>query len=176
MMLQNLIFSYFGCKVKQNLCYFQIFSTKKHVIQHKSDINHFIYPKKQSYINKLSLTLLHMKRIVLITGGQRSGKSVQAEKMALSLTDRPVYLGTAMDEHRGGEIPEPPRCHGTCGGGGLHHAVVHQFLLQAGRARMGTAHGGGCPEGNRRGVRPVHQPGCHVHLRDQRDWERRGEC
>ena len=36
-----------------------------------------------------------MKRIVLITGGQRSGKSVQAEKMALSLTDRPVYLATA---------------------------------------------------------------------------------
>lgn len=95
MMLQNLIFSYFGCKVKQNPRYFQIFSTKKHVIQHKSDINHFIYPKKQSYINKLSLTLLHMKRIVLITGGQRSGKSVQAEKMALSLTDRPVYLATA---------------------------------------------------------------------------------
>ena len=36
-----------------------------------------------------------MKRIILITGGQRSGKSRYAEQMALSLTDRPVYLATA---------------------------------------------------------------------------------
>lgn len=36
-----------------------------------------------------------MKRIILITGGQRSGKSSQAEKMALQLTDHPVYVATA---------------------------------------------------------------------------------
>ena len=36
-----------------------------------------------------------MKRIVLITGGQRSGKSLQAEKMALGMSDSPVYLATA---------------------------------------------------------------------------------
>ena len=36
-----------------------------------------------------------MKKIILITGGQRSGKSVQAERLALSLTDRPVYMATA---------------------------------------------------------------------------------
>ena len=36
-----------------------------------------------------------MKKIILITGGQRSGKSREAERMALSLTDRPVYLATA---------------------------------------------------------------------------------
>ncbi len=36
-----------------------------------------------------------MKRIILITGGQRSGKSEQAEKLALSLTDHPVYVATA---------------------------------------------------------------------------------
>lgn len=36
-----------------------------------------------------------MKRIILITGGQRSGKSVYAEKMALSLSDAPVYIATA---------------------------------------------------------------------------------
>lgn len=36
-----------------------------------------------------------MKRIILITGGQRSGKSVYAEKLALSLSDKPVYLATA---------------------------------------------------------------------------------
>ena len=36
-----------------------------------------------------------MKKIILITGGQRSGKSREAERMALSLADRPVYLATA---------------------------------------------------------------------------------
>lgn len=36
-----------------------------------------------------------MKKIILITGGQRSGKSAFAEKMTLSLTDNPVYMATA---------------------------------------------------------------------------------
>ena len=36
-----------------------------------------------------------MKRIILITGGQRSGKSAQAEELALSLSGEPVYLATA---------------------------------------------------------------------------------
>jgi len=36
-----------------------------------------------------------MKRIILITGGQRSGKSCKAEALALSLTERPVYVATA---------------------------------------------------------------------------------
>ena len=36
-----------------------------------------------------------MKRIILITGGARSGKSTYAEKLALSLSPTPVYLATA---------------------------------------------------------------------------------
>ena len=36
-----------------------------------------------------------MKRIVLITGGQRSGKSSYAEQMALSWSANPVYMATA---------------------------------------------------------------------------------
>ena len=36
-----------------------------------------------------------MKRIILITGGARSGKSTHAEKLALSLSSNPVYLATA---------------------------------------------------------------------------------
>ena len=36
-----------------------------------------------------------MKRIILITGGQRSGKSSKAEELALQLSDNPVYLATA---------------------------------------------------------------------------------
>jgi adenosylcobinamide kinase/adenosylcobinamide-phosphate guanylyltransferase len=36
-----------------------------------------------------------MAHIILITGGQRSGKSTFAEQLALSLTDHPVYLATA---------------------------------------------------------------------------------
>ncbi|HJD93182.1 MULTISPECIES: bifunctional adenosylcobinamide kinase/adenosylcobinamide-phosphate guanylyltransferase [Bacteroides] len=44
-----------------------------------------------------------MKKICLITGGQRSGKSSYAEKIALSLSETPVYLATSRiwdDEHR----------------------------------------------------------------------------
>ena len=43
------------------------------------------------------------KRIILITGGQRSGKSSYAQKLALSLTNNPVYLATSAvwdEEHR----------------------------------------------------------------------------
>ena len=36
-----------------------------------------------------------MKRIILITGGQRSGKSKKAEELAMSLSDNPVYVATA---------------------------------------------------------------------------------
>ena len=36
-----------------------------------------------------------MKRIILITGGQRSGKSKKAEELALSLSANPVYVATA---------------------------------------------------------------------------------
>lgn len=37
----------------------------------------------------------NMKRIYLITGGERSGKSTYAEKLALSLSPHPVYMATA---------------------------------------------------------------------------------
>ncbi|MBO4906092.1 MAG: bifunctional adenosylcobinamide kinase/adenosylcobinamide-phosphate guanylyltransferase [Bacteroidaceae bacterium] len=36
-----------------------------------------------------------MKKIILITGGQRSGKSSYAEMLALSLSPNPIYLATA---------------------------------------------------------------------------------
>lgn len=36
-----------------------------------------------------------MSKIILITGGQRSGKSTYAEQMALKLSANPVYLATA---------------------------------------------------------------------------------
>lgn len=36
-----------------------------------------------------------MRRIILITGGQRSGKSTHAEKLALELSPCPVYVATA---------------------------------------------------------------------------------
>ena len=42
-------------------------------------------------------------KIILVTGGQRSGKSRYAQKLALSLTDNPVYLATSAvwdEEHR----------------------------------------------------------------------------
>lgn len=36
-----------------------------------------------------------MKKIILVTGGQRSGKSQYAERLALSLSSHPVYVATA---------------------------------------------------------------------------------
>ena len=36
-----------------------------------------------------------MKKIILITGGARSGKSTYAERLALSLSTNPVYMATA---------------------------------------------------------------------------------
>ena len=36
-----------------------------------------------------------MKRIIMITGGQRSGKSMYAEQLALSMSETPVYIATA---------------------------------------------------------------------------------
>lgn len=36
-----------------------------------------------------------MSKIILITGGQRSGKSRHAEELALSLAENPVYVATA---------------------------------------------------------------------------------
>lgn len=36
-----------------------------------------------------------MKRIILVTGGERSGKSSHAEALALRFSPRPVYMATA---------------------------------------------------------------------------------
>lgn len=36
-----------------------------------------------------------MNKLILITGGERSGKSTYAEQMALSLSENPVYVATA---------------------------------------------------------------------------------
>ncbi len=47
------------------------------------------------YVRIVFANFAQMKRIILITGGQRSGKSVYAEKMALALSDNPVYVATA---------------------------------------------------------------------------------
>ena len=43
-------------------------------------------------INRIFAT---MKKLILITGGQRSGKSMQAEKMALEMSPNPIYMATA---------------------------------------------------------------------------------
>ncbi len=50
-----------------------------------------------------------MRKLILITGGERSGKSTHAEHLALSLSPEPVYMATARvwdDEFR-----ERIRCH-----------------------------------------------------------------
>ena len=47
-----------------------------------------------------------MKRIILITGGQRSGKSSYAEKLALSLSSNPIYMATSRIKHQKRRGPE----------------------------------------------------------------------
>lgn len=57
-----------------------------------------------------------MKQIILVTGGQRSGKSTYAEQTALSMTKNPVYLATSriwdeefrqrVQKHKDGRGPE----------------------------------------------------------------------
>ncbi len=49
------------------------------------------------------------KRIILVTGGQRSGKSLFAERMAKSLSASPVYVATAHVEDE--EFRERVRIH-----------------------------------------------------------------
>lgn len=44
-----------------------------------------------------------MKKIILVTGGQRSGKSSYAQNLALSLCQNPIYMATSRiwdEEHR----------------------------------------------------------------------------
>lgn len=50
-----------------------------------------------------------MKRIILVTGGQRSGKSSFSERLALGLSPNPVYIATA--EVRDDEFRERVRIH-----------------------------------------------------------------
>lgn len=50
-----------------------------------------------------------MGKIILVTGGQRCGKSVFAENLALSLSPSPVYIATA--EVRDEEFRERVRIH-----------------------------------------------------------------
>ncbi|TCO95965.1 adenosylcobinamide kinase /adenosylcobinamide-phosphate guanylyltransferase [Bacteroides heparinolyticus] len=51
--------------------------------------------KNHIYLLHKSSRCSIMKRIILITGGSRSGKSTYAEKLALSLSPTPVYIATA---------------------------------------------------------------------------------
>jgi len=53
------------------------------------------FQRKEQFIEEFILILHFMSRIILITGGQRSGKSEKAEQLALTLSENPVYLATA---------------------------------------------------------------------------------
>ena len=55
-----------------------------------------------------------MRKIILITGGQRSGKSAYAEQLALSLSPRPVYVATAhvWDEEFRQRVEKHQACRG----------------------------------------------------------------
>ena len=89
-----------------------------------------------------------MTRVLLITGGQRSGKSQYAEQLALSLAPNPIYVATArvFDEefrqrvalHQARRGPQwtnierasPPRLLPARCIGRLPHVVGHQLFLR----------------------------------------------
>ena len=48
-----------------------------------------------NFAAKFKINIKMGKKIILITGGQRSGKSRLAEQLALNLADNPVYVATA---------------------------------------------------------------------------------
>lgn len=90
-----------------------------------------------------------MKRIILITGGARSGKSTYAEKLALKLSHSRLSChsthlgrrippegnpasgtpGTGMDKHRRAERTQPPPAGGTDRPDRLHHLMVYQLFF-----------------------------------------------
>lgn len=47
------------------------------------------------FIRRVYVIFASMRKIILITGGQRSGKSTYAEQLALSMSKNPVYIATA---------------------------------------------------------------------------------
>jgi adenosylcobinamide kinase/adenosylcobinamide-phosphate guanylyltransferase len=57
-----------------------------HCLNHSSVYSFFVF-LYETKVSQMSITL--------ITGGQRSGKSGYAERMALQLAEHPVYLATA---------------------------------------------------------------------------------
>ncbi len=77
-----------GCKVSKKNNKFQ----KKVKKSAKTSV---FFDKNSCKVLKKSYICIPMKKIILITGGQRSGKSQYAEKLALSLSPQPIYLATA---------------------------------------------------------------------------------
>ena len=63
---------------------------------HKEIMSDFFPFRIHDILNRpFFCTFVVMKRIYLITGGERSGKSLYAEKLALSLSPHPIYMATA---------------------------------------------------------------------------------
>lgn len=122
-----------------------------------------------------------MKKIILITGGERSGKSSYAERLAHELTASPVYIATAkiwdekfrkrVERHQQNRGPEwtnieeekgaePSRHHRPGGRNRLCDALVYKLFCGAAGCNLGLG-------GLEAGIRPLYRTGGDVYLCDQ---------
>ena len=110
-----------------------------------------------------------MTRVLLITGGQRSGKSQYAEQLALSLSPNPIYVATArvFDEEFRQRVAlhraSSPQLLSTRCIGRLPYVVGHQLFLRPQRVYRASP---SCPT---RAVGGSLCPrGCYLYLCHQR--------
>ena len=102
------------------------------------------------------------RRIILVTGGQRSGKSGYAQRLALELSDCPVYMATSRvwDEEYRKRIERHQRDRGPQWTNIEEEKALSKHHLQGRECRPGFTR-------TKRRVRPIYSPGSDFYLCDQ---------
>lgn len=125
-----------------------------------------------------------MKKIILITGGERSGKSSYAERLAHELSTSPVYMATAkiwdeefrrrVERHQQNRGPEWTNIeeekelsrHDITGRVAVIDCVTLWLVYEL---LCGTAGSVTCFRSLEAGIRPFYRSGCDLYFRHERD-------